>query len=73
MRQFIVGTGGSPLYGFRDGRPPHSQVRQNTTYGVLRLRLDAEGYAWTFLAASRGRFSDSGETACHEPPAPSEG
>jgi alkaline phosphatase len=68
MRQFIVGTGGAPLYGFRKGRPPHSQVRQNSTHGVLRLRLSEDRYDWAFLAAGRSRFTDSGETACHEPP-----
>jgi len=67
IRQFIVGTGGAPLYGWRRGRPAHSRKRQNRVHGVLRLELRADGYAWEFLAVS-GRFEDRGDGICHGPP-----
>jgi hypothetical protein len=66
FRQFIVGTGGGPLYRYRAGRPEHSRKRQRRTHGVLRLRLDADSYTWKFLPVKRGTFSDSGTTECHD-------
>jgi len=63
IRAFVVGTGGGPLYPF--GRPaPNSQVRDNRTYGVLRLTLAPAGYRWAFLSAG-GRFTDAGTGTCH--------
>jgi hypothetical protein len=70
MRQFIVGTGGAPLYPFREGRPAHSQVRQNSAHGVLRLELGSDRYAWRFLPVRGRDFDDRGETLCHDPPPP---
>jgi hypothetical protein len=70
MRQFIVGTGGAPLYALRKDGPPHSQVRMNQTHGVLRLTLSHDRYAWRFLPVGGRRFADRGETVCHEPPPP---
>ncbi len=70
MRQFIVGTGGAPLYGWKpDGRPAHSVVRQNEVHGVLRLDLRWDGYAWRFLPVAGARFDDTGTGTCHGAPA----
>jgi hypothetical protein len=64
IRAFVVGTGGGPLYPF--GRPaPNSEVRDNRTYGVLRLTLVPDGYRWAFLPAAGGRFTDAGSGGCH--------
>ena len=59
IRQFTVGTGGRELY--RYSRPPlaTTEVRNNTTYGVLQLRLLKSGYSWRFIPAV-GSFTDSG-------------
>ena len=66
MRQFIVGTGGAPLYDWKpDGRPAHSVVRQNEVHGVLRLDLRWDGYAWRFVPVAGGRFEDAGTGTCH--------
>jgi acid phosphatase type 7 len=70
LRQFIVGTGGAPLYPFKEGRPPHSQVRRNDTHGVLRLRLSEDQYAWKFLPVRGRTFSDQGASLCHDPRPP---
>jgi calcineurin-like phosphoesterase family protein len=64
IRQFVVGTGGKSHYGF--GAPlPNSEVRDNTSYGVLKLTLDPGSYAWTFVPAAGGSFTDSGRGTCH--------
>jgi hypothetical protein len=64
IRQFTVGTGGISHYRF--GPPkPNSEVRNDDTFGVLRLRLARGRYEWRFLPAKGGTFSDSGSAACH--------
>ncbi|MDQ1702291.1 MAG: hypothetical protein QOF57_1543 [Frankiaceae bacterium] len=63
-REFVVGTGGESLYSFRTVRA-HSQVRNNTTFGVLALTLHAASYDWKFVPAAGGTFTDRGTTACH--------
>lgn len=62
MRQFVVGTGGAPLY--RWGTPvPGSEVRNNRTHGVLKLWLRPRSYRWEFVPAY-GSFQDSGQARC---------
>jgi hypothetical protein len=69
MRQFIVGTGGAPLYGWKSsGRPAHSVVRQNQVHGVLRLDLAWNSYTWRFLSVAGGHFEDAGSGTCHAAP-----
>jgi hypothetical protein len=64
LRQFVVGTGGKALYsGFSP--LPNSQVRNASSYGVLKLTLHATSYDWQFLPASGSTFSDSGSGTCH--------
>ena len=64
VRQFVVGTGGRPLYAF--GPPePNSEVRDNTTWGVLHLRLRDGRYDWRFVGRPGSSFTDSGTSACH--------
>ena len=63
IRQFVVGTGGKSHYSF--GRAlPTSEVRNGSTYGVLRLALSNRGYQWRFVPTS-GSFTDSGRDRCH--------
>jgi hypothetical protein len=64
LREFVVGTGGRDLYEF--GRPlPASEVRNDSTYGVLKLTLRADGYDWEFIPIEGSTFTDSGSTNCH--------
>ncbi len=64
VREIVVGTGGSDLDGF--GPPlPTSEVRDNSTYGVLKLTLRADSYDWEFIPVPGSTFTDSGSTACH--------
>jgi hypothetical protein len=61
IRQFVVGTGGVPLYDFPSVKP-NSEVRLKT-HGVMRLTLSSDRYQWDFLAVSGA--GDSGSQACH--------
>jgi hypothetical protein len=64
VREFVVGTGGAPLYGFATIQP-NSQVRNGDTFGVLKLTLKANGYDWKFVPEAGKTFSDSGSGTCH--------
>jgi hypothetical protein len=64
LREIVVGTGGATLYPF--GSPKSaSQVRNNTTYGVLKLTLRSTGYDWQFVPIAGSTFTDSGSDTCH--------
>jgi hypothetical protein len=64
VREFVVGTGGKQHYA--TGAPiPNSQVRNSTTFGVLRLTLHPTSYSWQFVnAPATGTFTDSGSAQC---------
>jgi hypothetical protein len=64
MREFVVGTGGAFFTGMGGARP-NSEVRQNNTFGVLRLTLHPTSYDWRFVPEAGRVFSDSGSEACH--------
>jgi acid phosphatase type 7 len=59
VQQFVVGTGGRGLYPWGRSRLPNTQARNNTTHGVLRLVLRANGYSWRFIPVV-GTYTDSG-------------
>jgi hypothetical protein len=63
IREFVVGTGGAPLYPFVQIEP-NSEVRYNGGWGVLKLSLDETSYAWTFIPAEGAAFADSGTGVC---------
>ena len=63
IREFIVGTGGANHTSF-SSTMANSEVRNSTTYGVLRLTLHATSYDWQFTPESGASFSDSGSEAC---------
>jgi acid phosphatase type 7 len=64
MRQFVVGTGGAFFTGISGARA-NSEVRQNTTFGVLKLTLHPTSYDWKFVPEAGKTFTDSGTEACH--------
>lgn len=71
IREFVVGTGGAAL------RPigtiqPNSEVRNATTYGVLKLTLHPTSYNWEFIPITGQTFRDSGGMPCFTsgPPLP---
>ena len=64
LREFVVGTGGRNLYGF-DRALPGTEVRDNSSYGVLKLTLRAGSYDWEFVPVAGATFTDRGSTNCH--------
>ena len=64
IREFVAGTGG------KNHRPfgtPHanSEVRDSTTFGVLKLTLLPGRYQWEFVPEAGKSFTDSGSGSCH--------
>jgi hypothetical protein len=66
IREFVVGTGGAGLFSFDRGTiKPNSRVRNDHTYGVLKLTLHPSSYDWQFVPVVDKTFTDSGTTSCH--------
>jgi hypothetical protein len=63
IRQFVVGTGGADLYSFSRIKD-NSQVRNNTSWGVLKLVLYPTSYKWKFIPIAGSTFTDSGTANC---------
>ena len=63
IREFVVGTGGAFFTGWTSVKP-NSEVRQNNTFGVLRLTLHSTSYDWKFVPEAGKTFTDSGSEAC---------
>ena len=64
IREIVVGTGGrshTPL----GIAKPNSEVREDRTYGVVKLTLSAGKYRWEFIPVAGSKFHDSGEGSCH--------
>ena len=64
IRQFVVGTGGKSLLAFNNSAP-NSEVRDNSTFGVLLLKLYDDRYEWEFVPVRVGGFTDAGAHTCH--------
>ena len=63
IREIIVGTGGAGHYAFETVRPG-SQVRNNTSFGVIVVRLGARSFSWQFRPVRGHSFTDSGTDGC---------
>jgi hypothetical protein len=64
IREFIAGTGGANHTSIATVAD-NSEVRDDTSYGVLRLTLHPSAYDWTFVPAAGSGFSDAGSASCH--------
>jgi hypothetical protein len=64
LRSFIVGTGGANHTSFTTVAA-NSEVRNASTFGVLKLTLHATSYAWQFIPEAGKTFTDSGSASCH--------
>jgi hypothetical protein len=69
IRSFVVGTGGAELYTFETIRD-NSEVREQDTWGVLKMTLHADGYDWEFVPIAGQTFTDAGSAKCVEMPPP---
>jgi len=63
IRQFIVGTGGSPVSPVRTSAANSEMVV--SAWGVGRFTLNRGGYEWEFVPAGGGAFRDTGAGICH--------
>lgn len=61
IRQIVVGSGGEGLRPFK-AVVRNSLVRNTTDFGVLKLTLTTEAYAWEFITP--GGVKDSGSDRC---------
>lgn len=64
IREFVVGTGGKSHLPFQN-TVPNSEVRDETTFGVLLFKLFDDHYEWKFLPTRPNGFTDSGQAFCH--------
>ena len=64
IRSFVVGTGGGGLYSFATPLP-NSEVRDASTFGVLKLTLGDGTYSWQFVPITGQTFTDAGSGTCH--------
>jgi len=63
IREFVVGTGGVGHQTFTT-IAPNSEVRDDSSFGVLDLTLHPTSYSWNFVSASPSTFSDTGDSPC---------
>jgi alkaline phosphatase len=66
IRQIVAGTGGQPggdEVSLEDA--PNLEVVKTGVFGVLKLRLRSDSYAWKFVPIEGQTFTDSGTTPCH--------
>lgn len=63
IRQFVVGTGGRRLRAF-ESPVANSEVRNNNSWGVLKLTLRQNAYDWEFIPVAGATFSDAGSGTC---------
>ncbi len=68
LRSFVVGTGGAQLRPQKIRKPAreNSEAVNGTTWGVLKLTLNAASYAWQFVSVDGQSFEDSGRAPCVE-------
>ena len=65
LRQFVVGTGGGSHHQFEAPAIANSEVRNDDTFGVLKLTLRSGSYEWQFIPVTGKTFVDSGAGRCH--------
>jgi PKD repeat protein len=67
IRQINVGTGGESIALPTVAIHPLSQVRA-APYGVIKMTLNQNDYAWQFIPIAGQTFTDTGTGTCHDAP-----
>jgi hypothetical protein len=65
IREFVVGSGGKNSHRVFDKPKPNSELRNEDTFGVLKLTLHSSSYDWEFVPQAGKSFRDSGSGTCH--------
>jgi PKD repeat protein len=66
-REFVVGTGGKTLRTFT-ATAANSELKDATSFGVLKLTLHASSYDYSFIPIAGDTFTDTGSGSCHGVP-----
>jgi hypothetical protein len=71
LRSFVLGTGGKETAAFGTIRA-NSELRNNSSLGVLKLTLHATSLDWLFVPVPGNTLADAGTAQCHDnaPPPP---
>ena len=64
IRQIVAGTGGAE-HTTSASVLPNSEVRDTSTYGLIKLTLAPTAYSWEFVPAAGQTFADRGSASCH--------
>jgi acid phosphatase type 7 len=67
MVEIVAGTGGTGHNAF-PGVRANSVIRNDTTFGVLRLTLRPDGWDSQFIPVAGGTFTDDSSGSCHGAP-----
>src|SRR5690349_19736325 len=62
-REIIAGTGG--IGGGSTASSSFTETSNGSTFGVLKLYLYDDSYAWKFIPVAGTTYTDSGSAACH--------
>lgn len=65
IREIIVGTGGKEVLNLGENTYPNREVRDTSSFGVLKVTLRPTAYDWEFVPVPGYPFTDSGSTSCH--------
>ncbi len=67
IKEFVVGTGGESHQAFTQNQP-NTEVRDNVSFGVMKLTLHPSSYDWQFIPIPGATFTDSGTASVHGAP-----
>ena len=70
IREIIAGTGGVSHGSFDAVVQTNSEVRDKTSFGVLKVTLSDSSYTWKFIPVRGATFTDTGTNSCHGTPIP---
>jgi PKD repeat protein len=66
FRQILIGTGGRDFYAFEATSTTIAEVRNASTWGVLKLTLSATGYTADFVPVAGKTFTDRVTGTCNK-------
>ena len=65
IREFVVRSGGKNSHRKMGEAKANSEIRNDDTFGVLKLTLRPAGYDWEFVPEAGKTFTDTGRGSCH--------
>ena len=65
ITEIVVGTGGESHQAFNQNQP-NTVVKDNVSFGVMKLTLHASSYDWQFIPIPGATLTDSGTGSVHE-------